>query len=79
MDLPTVMASVLPTRLADAAFLYWDSLPPLTQGDYDSVKEKLRDVFRPVYSLPCFQTHLNAQPRKPGESFDVYSADIVLH
>jgi hypothetical protein len=51
MDLPTLMASVLPTRLADAAFLYWDSLPPLTQGDYDSVKEKLRDVFRPAVAI----------------------------
>ena len=27
----TVMASILPTHLADAAFLYWDNLPPLTQ------------------------------------------------
>lgn len=25
-DLSSVMASVLPTRLADAAFLYWDNL-----------------------------------------------------
>lgn len=34
-DLSTVMASNLPTRLADAAFLYWDSLPASTQRDYD--------------------------------------------
>lgn len=76
-DLSTVMASILPTRLADAAFLYWDSLPASTQRDYDSVKEKLRDVFGPQYSLPFFQTHVNARPRKPGESLDVYSADIT--
>ena len=76
-DLPAVMASVLPTRLADAAFLYWDSLPSSTQRDYDSLKEKLRDVFGPIYSLPFFQTHVNARPRKPGESLDVYSADIT--
>lgn len=43
-DLSTVMASILPTHLADAAFLYWDSLPASTQKDYDAVKEKLRDV-----------------------------------
>lgn len=76
-DLSTVMASILPTRLAEAAFLYWDSLPASTQKDYDSVKEKLRDVFGPKYSLPFFQTHVNARPRKPGESLDVYSADIT--
>jgi len=55
-DLHTVMASVLPTRLADAAFLYWDSLPSSVQKDYDSVKEKLKDVFGPIYSLPFIQT-----------------------
>lgn len=76
-DFCTVMASILPTRLADAAFLYWDSLPPLTQKDYDSVKGRLREVFGPQYSLPFFQTHVNARPRKPGESLDVYSADIT--
>lgn len=76
-DLSTVMASNLPTRLADAAFLYWDSLPASTQRDHDSVKEKLRDVFGPKYSLSFFQTHVNARPRKPGESLDVYSADIT--
>ena len=43
-DLPTVLAYVLPISLADAAFLYWDSLPPSTQGDYDSVKEKLHAI-----------------------------------
>ena len=73
-DLPTVMASVLPTRLADAAFLYWDSLPFSTQRDYDSVKEKLRDVFGPIYAMPFFQTHVNARPCKPGESLDVVSS-----
>lgn len=77
VDLSAVMSSVLPTRLADAAFLYWDSLPPSTQKDYDLVKEKLREVFGPKYSLPFFQTHVNARPRKPGESLDVYSADIT--
>lgn len=76
-DLSTVMASVLPTRLSDAAFLYWDSLSSTTQRDYDSVKEKLREGFGPKYSLPFFQTHVNARPRKPGESLDVYSADIT--
>lgn len=77
VDLPTVMSSVLPTRLADAAFLYWDSLPSSAQKDYDLVKDKLKEVFGPKYSLPFFQTHVNARPRKPGESLDVYSADIT--
>ena len=76
-DISTVMASVLPTRLADAAFLYWNSLPAATQSDYDSAKDKLKDFFGPKYSLPFFQTTGNARPRKHGESLDVYSADIT--
>lgn len=28
-------------------------------------------------TLPFFQTFVNARPRKPGESLDVYSADIT--
>lgn len=40
-DLTTVMSSILPPRLSDATFLYWDSLPPAIQRDYNSVKEKL--------------------------------------
>lgn len=70
-DLSPMMASTLPTRLADAAFLYWDSLPSSTQKDYDLVKEKLKEVFGPKYSLPFFQTHVNARPHKSGESLDV--------
>ncbi|KAK7909592.1 hypothetical protein WMY93_014276 [Mugilogobius chulae] len=76
-DYSAVMSSVLPTRLTDAAFLFWDSLPPATKKDYHSVKEKLEKVFGPKYSLPFFQTHVNARPRQPGESLDVYSADIT--
>ncbi|KAK2920502.1 hypothetical protein Q8A73_002706 [Channa argus] len=74
-DLSTVLASILPTRLTDAAFLYWDSLSPSMQREYDLVKDKLREVFGPKYSLPFFQTHVNARPRKSG--LDVYSADIT--
>ncbi len=76
-DLSAVMASILPTCLANAAFLYWDSLPPSTQRDYGLVKEKLREVFGPKYSLLFFQMNVNARPCKPGESLDVYSADIT--
>lgn len=76
-DYSAVMSSILPTRLTDAAFLYWDSLPAVTKKDYDSVKGKLREVFGPRYSLHFFQTHVNARPRQPGETLDVYSADIT--
>lgn len=31
----------------------------------------------PSTLFPFFQTHVNACPRKPGESLDVYSADIT--
>ncbi|KAL3976326.1 ubiquitin carboxyl-terminal hydrolase 36/42 [Sarotherodon galilaeus] len=76
VDLATVMSSVLPTRLADAAFLYWDSLPSSTQKDYDLVKDKLKEVFGPKYSLPFFQTHVNARPRKPCEKLRRFVAGL---
>ena len=76
-DLSRVLASVLPTCLSDAAFLYWDSLSPSVRQNYSQAKDKLRNVFGSKYTLPFFQTHVNARPRKPGESLDVYSADIT--
>lgn len=37
-----MMASIFSTCLADAAFLYCDSMTLLTQRSYDLVKEKLK-------------------------------------
>ncbi|XP_019746209.1 uncharacterized protein LOC109528270 [Hippocampus comes] len=76
-DMSSVLASVLPTRLAEAAFLYWDSLSPTVKEDYGAVKKRLQDVFGLDHSLTFFQTHVNARPRKPDESLEVYSADIT--
>ncbi|XP_051902239.1 uncharacterized protein LOC127587812 [Hippocampus zosterae] len=76
-EMSSVLASVLPTKLAEAAFLYWDSLSPAVKEDYKAVKKRLQDVFGPSLSLPFFQTHINARPRKPGESLEVYSADVT--
>lgn len=50
VDLDPVLASVLPTRLADAAFLYWDSLSPIVQKTYTVVKTKWKEVFGPRHS-----------------------------
>lgn len=76
-DVEGVLAAVLPTRLADAAFLYWDTLPPATQDNYALVKKHLLDVFGPKHTLPFFQTYVNARPRRQGESLEVYCADIT--
>lgn len=59
-NIDNVLAAVLPTRLADAAFLYWDSLPPATQKNYADVKKQLLDVFGPKHTLPFFQTSMLA-------------------
>lgn len=76
-DMMNMLASVLPTRLSDAAFLYWDSLPNSVKTSYNTVKDRLRHVFGLQHSLPFFQTHVNARTRKIDESLEVYSADIT--
>lgn len=76
-DLMNMLSSVLPTRLSDAAFLYWDSLPTPVKTNYNTVTERLKHVFGLQQSLPYFQTHVNARPRKIGESLEVFSADIT--
>lgn len=72
-----MLASVLPTHLADSAFLYWDSLSLMVQKTYSVIKTKLKEALGPKHSLPFFLTHVIARPRKPGESLDVYIADIT--
>lgn len=76
-DSQVILASVLPTRLADAAFLYWDSLMPALKKDYSAVKDKMKEVFAQKQYIPFFQTYVNARPRKPNESLEVYGADIT--
>uniref|UniRef100_A0AAV2IXX9 Gag protein n=1 Tax=Knipowitschia caucasica TaxID=637954 RepID=A0AAV2IXX9_KNICA len=49
MDYSAMRSAILPTRLSDAAFLLWDSLPSATKKDYDTVKVKLGVVFGPKY------------------------------
>lgn len=70
------LARILPTRLSKAAFLLWDSLPAAVQADYSSIKEKLQEAFRQRHFLDCFKANLAARRRAPGESLDVYAADI---
>lgn len=71
-----MLASVLPTRLSDAAFLYWNSLPTSVKTSYNAVKDRLRHVFGLQHSLPFFQTP--ARPHKIGESLEVYITRLVL-
>lgn len=39
------LVRILPTRLSNAAFLLWDSLPKTVQADYTAVKERLKEAF----------------------------------
>ena len=67
---------VLPTRLSQSAFLLWDSLPPTVQSDYAAVKEKLGDAFGQRQFMDRFRANLSARMRAPGESLEVYAADV---
>lgn len=70
------LVRLLPTRLTKAAFLLWDSLPTAVQGDYEKVKERLQEAFGQKHFLECFRANLSARPRAPGESLDVYAAEV---
>lgn len=70
------LVRILPTRLTKAAFLLWDSLPSTVQADYTAVKEKLQEAFGQRHFLDCFRANLSARLRTPGESLDVYAAEI---
>ena len=70
------LARLLPTRLTKAAFLLWDSLPAVVQDDYPAVKERLLEAFGQRHFLDCFRANISAHSRAPGQSLDVYAADI---
>ena len=67
---------ILPTCLTKAAFLLWDSLPAAVQADYNAVKERLQEAFGQKHFLDCFRANIAARLRAPGESLDVYAAEI---
>lgn len=67
---------LLPTRLSKSAFLFWDSLPAVVQGDYPVAKEKLLKAFGQRRFLDCFKANLSVCPHAPGESLDVYAVDV---
>ena len=70
-------AQILPIRLGGQAFAYWDSLEDSLKADYESVKAKLKDVFRKRNFITTFQTYINARPRAPHEPLEVYRAEII--
>ena len=76
MDKPQ-LAKVLPSRLAGAAFSYWDSLSDDIKADYDSTCNKIAAVFDHKQLLRTFQTYLNARPRRSNEPLEVYAAELT--
>lgn len=53
---------LLPTRLAKAAFLLWDSLLAAVQDEHDdhAVKDKLQEAFGQRHFLDCSRANLAA-------------------
>ncbi|KAK3506251.1 hypothetical protein QTP70_033602, partial [Hemibagrus guttatus] len=70
------LVRILPTRLAGAAFLLWDSLPATVQGDYNTVKERLKEAFGQRQFMDRFRASLSARPCAPRESLEVYAAEV---
>ncbi|KAL0157406.1 hypothetical protein M9458_048652, partial [Cirrhinus mrigala] len=70
------LARILPTRLSNAAFLLWDSLPRTVQADYAAVKGRLKEAFGQRQFMDRFRASLSARPRAPRESLEVYVAEI---
>lgn len=70
------LVRILPTRLSKSAFLLWDSLPAVTKSDYSAVKERLGAAFGQRQLMDRFRASLSARVRAPGESLEVYAADV---
>ena len=70
------LVRILPTRLSKSAFLLWDSLPAATKSDYAAVKERLGAAFGQRQLMDRFRACLSARVRAPGESLEVYAADV---
>ena len=68
---------ILPARLSGAAFSYWDSLPDPVKKDFKQVRDKMKTVFCSRHFITTFQSFLNARPRYPGESLEVFGAEIT--
>lgn len=55
---------------------YGHRLPAAVQADYPAVKKKLLEAFGQRHFFDCFRANLSACPRAPGESLDVFAAEI---
>ncbi|KAK3506113.1 hypothetical protein QTP70_002660, partial [Hemibagrus guttatus] len=69
------LVRILPTRLAGAAFLLWDSLPATVQGDYNTVKERLKEAFGQRQFMDRFRASLSGPPLCPARNvaFKIYT------
>ena len=76
VDLNTVLAAELPTRLPSELFIVWDNLPPAIQSSYTETKNHLQAAFGQKDVIASFQTFPNARHRLPNEAMEVYAADI---
>lgn len=76
MDCDYELVRLLPTRLTKDAFILRDRLPAAVQADYPAVKKKLLEAFGQRHFFDCFRANLSACPRAPGESLDVFAAEI---
>lgn len=76
VDLDTVLAAELPTRLPPELFIVWDNLPQETQVCYTETKRHLQNAFGHKDVIASFQTFPNAHHRLPNEAMEVYAADI---
>lgn len=76
VDLNTVLAAELPTRLLPELFIVWDNLSQETQDCYAEVKKCLQTAFGQKDVIASFQNFPNAPHRLPNEAMEVYAADV---
>lgn len=76
VDMNTVLAAELPTRLPPELFIVWDNLPRETQDSYTEAKKHLQTAFGQKDVIASFQTFPNARHRLPNEAMEVYAADV---
>ncbi len=76
VDLDTVLAAELPTRVPPELFIVWDNLPQEIQDCYTETKKHLQTAFGQKDVIASFQTFSNARQRLRNEAMEVYAVDV---
>ena len=68
---------LLPARLSGAAFIVWEGLTEESKKNYQTIKDKLSQVFGRSQYLQSFRTCITARKRHTNEPLEVFASAII--